>query len=96
MSSYDNDLNSGIDAVIIEDGFLTIMSDAIKQNAAIDQVDLTASSTLPVISIYHDLKIKRQYCTNRCTNTIDEDNYFYILAGKTTKTTFFKIYIKFE
>ena len=48
-----------------------------------------------VTSIDHDLKLKRQYCTNRCTNTIDEDGYFYILAGKTTKTTFSKIYSKF-
>ena len=52
-------------------------------------------STSPVTSIDHDLNIKRQYSTNRRTKKIDEDGYFYILAGKTTKTTFSKIYIKF-
>ena len=62
MISYDNDFNLGINAVIIEEDFLKIMSDAIKQNAATDQEDVTASSSLPVISIYHDLKINRQYC----------------------------------
>ena len=64
MISYDNDLNLGIDAVIIEQDFLKIMSDVIKQNGVIDQEDVTASSNLPIKSIYHDLKIKRQYYTN--------------------------------
>ena len=61
MISYDNDLKLGIDAVIIEEDFLKIMSDVIKQYEVIDQEDVTASLNLPVKSIYHDLKFKRQY-----------------------------------
>ena len=38
-------------------------------------------STSPVISPDHDLKANRKCYTNRCTNTVDEDNYFHRLAG---------------
>ena len=49
------------------------MADAIKQNAYKDQEDLTAYSTSPVIS--QDQDVKRQCCTSRCTNKVNEDSY---------------------
>ena len=81
MSSEDNELNSSIDDVIIEEECQKIVAEAIKQNADKDQEDLTAYSTSPVISPDHDLKANRKCYTNRCTNTVDEDNYFHRLAG---------------
>jgi len=81
MSSEDNELNSSIDDAITEEECQKIVPEAIKQNADKDQEDLTAYSTLPVISPDHDLKANRKCYTNRCTNTVDEDNYFHRLAG---------------
>ena len=48
----------------------TLMADAIKQNAYKDQEDLTAYSTSPVIS--QDQDVKRQCCTSRCTDKVDD------------------------
>ena len=82
MSSEDNELNSSIDDVITEEECRKIVADAIKQNADKDHEDSTAYPTSPVISSDRDLKANRQCFTNRCTNTVDEDNYFHRLADK--------------
>jgi len=81
MSSEDIELNSSIDDAITEEECQKIVAEVIKQNADKDQEDLTAYPTSPVISSDNDLKANRQCCTNRCINTVDEDNYFHSLAG---------------
>ena len=79
-----NKLNSGIDDVITEEECQKIVADAIKQNADEDQEDLTAYPSFPMIYPDHDLKVNRQCCINRCTNPVNEDNYYHRLAGKCT------------
>ena len=82
MSFNENEVSSSIDDVLTEEECQKIVADAIKQNADKDQEDLTAYPSSPIIPPDEDQKVKRQCCTNRCTNTVDEDNYYHRLAGK--------------
>jgi len=82
MSSDDNELHSSIDDAITKEECQNIVADAIKQNEDKNQEEITAYLSLPIIHSDHDLKVNRQCCTNRCTNTVNEDNYFHRLAGK--------------
>ena len=82
MSSEDIDFNSSVDDVITEEDCQKIVADAIKQNADEDQEDLTAYPSSPTIHPDENKKAMRQCCTNRCTNTVNEDNYYHRLAGK--------------
>ena len=58
------------------------MADALNQNVDEDQEDFTAYPSFPIIHSDHDLKVNIQCCTNRCTNTVNKDNYYHRLAGK--------------
>ena len=71
MSSDDNELNSGIDDVIIEEECQKTVADVTKQNADKDQEDLTAYLSFPTIHPDHDLKANRRCCTNRSINTVN-------------------------
>ena len=82
MGFYDNEPYSAIDGVLTEEECQKIVADAIKQNADKDQEDLTAYPSSPIIPSDGDQKVKRQCCTNRCTNIVDKDDYYHRLAGK--------------
>ena len=82
MSFNEDEVSSSIDDVLTEEECQKIVADAIKQNADKDQEDLTAYPSSPTIPSDGDQKVKRQCCTNRCTNIVDEDNYYHRLAGK--------------
>ena len=62
------------------------MVDAIKQNADKDQENSTAYSTSPAIS--QDQDVKRQCCTSRCTNKVNEDSY---QVGLSSESVFYYI-----
>ena len=80
MSSEDNELNSSIDVVITEEQCQKIVADAIKQRSDKDQEDLTPYPTSQDISLDQD--VKRQYCTSRCSNKVDEDSSQVGLSGE--------------
>ena len=78
ISFDENEVSSSIDDILTEEECWKIVA----ENADKDQEDLTADPSSSIIPPDDDQKVKRQCCTNRCTNTVDEDNYYHRLAGK--------------